>query len=79
MGERRDGPADGPRRGRVEEADLRCEGMRVTLRGRALRLILWLAAHQSRINESAPESGQIWLTWKGEGPNSITGDIRTKL
>lgn len=61
------------------EGELRCGGQRVRLRGRALRLIIWLAGHQARINETAPESGQIWLTWKGSGPSSIDGDIRTRL
>lgn len=62
-----------------EEGDLRVDGHRVRLRGRTLSLILWLAGHQTRINETAPESGQIWLTWKGSGPRSIDGDIRTRL
>lgn len=61
------------------EGELSYGGHRVRLRGRALRLILWLAGHQARINEPAPESGQIWLTRKGEGPRSIDGDIRTRL
>ena len=61
------------------EGELRCGGQRVRLWGRALRLIIWLAGHQARINETAPESGQIWLTWKGDGPHSIDGDIRTRL
>jgi hypothetical protein len=65
--------------GKVIEGELRCGGHRVRLRGRALRLIIWLAGHQTRINETAPESGQIWLTWKGDGPHSIDGDIRTRL
>jgi hypothetical protein len=65
--------------GEGHEGELRYGGVRVRLRGRALSLILWLAGHQTRINETAPESGQIWLTWKGEGPKSIEGDIRTRL
>ena len=65
--------------GAEHEGELRCGSLRVPLRGRTLRLILWLAGHQARINETAPESGQIWLTWKGEGPRSIDGDIRTRL
>ena len=65
--------------GEGHEGELRYGGVRMRLRGRALRLILWLAGHQTRINETAPESGQIWLTWKGEGPQSIDGDIRTRL
>jgi hypothetical protein len=62
-----------------DQGELRCGGTRTPLRGRALRLILWLAAHQTRINETAPERGQLWLTWKGAGPHSIDGDIRTPL
>lgn len=65
--------------GETSEGELRYGGMRMRLRGRALRLILWLAGHQTRINDTAPESGQIWLTWKGDGPRSIDGDIRTRL
>lgn len=68
------------RRGVVSaEGELRCGGARVTLAGRSLRLIVWLATHQERINQSAEESGQLWLTWKGVGPHSISGDIRTRL
>jgi hypothetical protein len=65
--------------GGTYKGELRYGSHHVRLRGRALRLILWLAGHQRRINETAPESGQIWLTWKGEGPRSIDGDIRTRL
>ena len=65
--------------GKGHEGELRFGGIRLRLRGRALRLILWLAGHQTRINETAPESGQLWLTWKGDGPQSIDGDIRTRL
>lgn len=61
------------------EGELRYRGVHVRLHGRALRLILWLAGHQARINEMAPERGQLWLTWKGEGPHSVEGDIRTRL
>lgn len=61
------------------EAELRWDGRRLPLRGRTLRLILWLADHQARINETAPASGQLWMTWKGEGPRSIDGDLRTPL
>lgn len=59
--------------------ELRYRGLRVPLSGRALRLILWIAARQTRLNETAPESGQLWLTWKGDGLASIDGDIRTRL
>ncbi len=61
------------------QGELRCGGMRFALRGRTLRLIIWMAAHQERINETAPDSGQLWLTWKGNGPHAIDGDIRTPL
>ena len=59
--------------------ELRYRGLRVHLSGRALRLILWIAARQTRLNETAPESGQLWLSWKGDGQRSIDGDIRTRL
>jgi hypothetical protein len=62
-----------------ECGELRWGATRVALRGRALRLILWLAGHQTRINSTAPDCGQLWLTWKGEGPQSIAGDIKTRL
>ena len=62
-----------------ETGELRYAGARFPLSGRVLRLALWLAAHQARINEAAPESGQIWMSWKGQGPHSITGDIKTPL
>ena len=62
-----------------DQGELRCGGLRIALHGRTLRLILWMAAHQARINETAPERGQIWLTWKGSGPHAIDGDIRTPL
>ncbi|HUY77464.1 MAG TPA: hypothetical protein VMV29_11880 [Ktedonobacterales bacterium] len=61
------------------EGELRCGQARLRVAGRALRLIAWLATHQERINQCAAESGQLWLTWKGEGPQSISGDIRTRL
>jgi hypothetical protein len=60
-------------------AELRYRDMRLLLSGRTLRLVLWIAARQSRLNGTAPECGQLWLTWKGEGERSITGDIRTTL
>lgn len=72
-------PGENTDHGESREGELRYDGIHVRLRGRALRLILWLAGHQTRINETAPESGQLWLTWKGEGPRSIDGDIRTRL
>ena len=65
--------------GPIGVGELRYRGRRIVLRGRALRLILWLAVRQNRLNETAPESGQLWLTWKGEGLRSIDGDIRTRL
>jgi hypothetical protein len=75
-------PVDAPawlEEGPIEVGELRYRGRRIVLRGRALRLILWLAVRQNRLNETAPESGQLWLTWKGEGLRSIDGDIRTRL
>jgi hypothetical protein len=78
MGDSGDSALEGDSGG-MYEGELRFGSQRVRLRGRALSLILWLAGHQRRINETALESGQIWLTWKGEGPRSIDGDIRTRL
>jgi hypothetical protein len=63
----------------AEKGELHYAGKRFPLQGRVLRLALWLAAHQARINDAAPESGQIWLSWKGQGLHSITGDIKTPL
>ena len=79
MGQGIMGDIEKGKHGESHEGELRYGSLRMHLRGRALRLILWLAGHQTRINETAPESGQIWLTWKGEGPQSIDGDIRTRL
>lgn len=59
--------------------DLRFGDVHVVLQGRALRLILWIAGHQTRLNQTADESGQLWLTWKGDGPHSIDGNIQTRL
>jgi hypothetical protein len=75
-------PVDTPawlEEGPIGVGELCYRGRRIVLRGRALRLIVWLAARQNRLNETAPESGQLWLTWKGEGLRSIDGDIRTRL
>ncbi|HEY7779703.1 MAG TPA: hypothetical protein VIC85_05780 [Ktedonobacterales bacterium] len=52
---------------------------RMPLDGRALRLILWVAARQTRINGMASEAGQLWMTWKGSGPRSIDGNIKAPL
>lgn len=54
-------------------------GRRIALGGRALKLILWVADRQERINETAPVAGQMWMTWKGDGPRSIDGDIKAPL
>jgi hypothetical protein len=69
------------------EADMPCasEGVllygnrRVLVCGRALKLIVWMAAHQTRINAMAPAAGQLWLTWKGDGEHSLSGDLKTAL
>jgi len=45
-----------------ESGELRYGNTSVRVRGRALRLVLWLVEHQKRINETAPVTGQIWLT-----------------
>ena len=62
-----------------DAGELRYCGRRLTLRGRVLRLILWLAARQRNINEIAPDAGQMWITGKGNGLHSMNGDIKTRL
>src|SRR5258708_7966565 len=59
-----------------DAAELRYRGMRLSLSGRALHLVLWLAGHQDRLNATASERGQVWITWKGEGLHSIDGEFR---
>lgn len=66
-------------RGDIGDGELRCAGLRLPLTGRTLRLVVWLAAQQARINATAAERGQLWLTWKGAGPGSISGRIETPL
>jgi len=66
-------------RGDIGAGELHCAGLRLALSGRTLRLIAWLAAQQGRINATAAERGQLWLTWKGDGPGSISGRIETPL
>jgi hypothetical protein len=63
----------------AEIGELVYRGRRIALGGRALKLILWVAIRQERINETAPAAGQLWMTWKGDGPRSIDGDIRAPL
>lgn len=63
----------------LAEGELRCGEQRWTISGRTLRLMLWLAARQQRINEVASERGQLWITWKGNGPHSIDGEVKTRL
>jgi len=61
------------------EGELRYGGLRWPIAGRTLRLMLWLATRQQRINEVASECGQLWITWKGSGPQSIDGEVKTRL
>lgn len=68
------GPPDDPVNG-----ELRCGEQRWTVTGRTLRLILWLATRQQRINTVASTSGQLWITWKGSGPQSIDGEVKLRL
>lgn len=68
-----------PWEGSLGTGELRYQGLRLFLCGRTLRLLLWIAARQHRLNVIAPDCGQIWVTWKGEGEDSISGDIRTPL
>jgi hypothetical protein len=63
----------------LAEGELRCGGLRWPIAGRTLRLMLWLATRQQRINAVASESGQLWITWKGSGPHSIDGEVKTRL
>lgn len=62
-----------------DEGTLVYHNLRVAVRGRALKLILWVASRQKRINETAPTAGQLWMSWKGDGPQSIDGDIKAPL
>jgi hypothetical protein len=59
--------------------ELRCGTLRWRIYGRTLRLMLWLAARQQQINTVAAQSGQLWITWKGDGPRSIDGEVKTRL
>ncbi len=68
-----------PWEGSLTQGELRYQGSRLFLYGRTLRLILWIAARQRHLNLVAPDCGQIWITWKGEAEDSISGDIRTPL
>lgn len=54
-------------------------GNHVELRGRALRLVLWIAAHQARLNATSAENGYLSLSWKGESAQSIEGDLHVRL
>jgi hypothetical protein len=65
--------------GQEGEAVVVYAGKQLRVRGRALRLIMWVAWHQQRINDFAPESGQLWLSWKGNGPGSIDGNLKVPL
>ncbi len=66
-------------RGGEEEARLFLHGRKTRLRGRTLQLVLWLAAHQRRINAVPGESGELWLTWKGHADATIAGRIQVRL
>jgi hypothetical protein len=78
-GEARSRVARAERESTGAEGELTCGGHRWALSGRVLRLMLWLAARQQPINAVAAESGQLWITWKGSGPRSITGEVKTQL
>jgi hypothetical protein len=62
-----------------EQGRLFLHGYKATVRGRTLQLILWLAAHQTRINAIHSEGGQLWLTWKGTTSATIEGSITVRL
>lgn len=51
----------------------------IILRDHAFELALWIARHQPRINDTAAESGQLILYWKGARRPAIAGEIRTRL
>ena len=59
--------------------EITSEGIRITLRGCAFQLALWIACRQSRINDAALDGGQLILNWKGRSPPSIAGEIKTRL
>ncbi|HLJ80031.1 MAG TPA: hypothetical protein VKT52_01015 [Ktedonobacterales bacterium] len=59
--------------------EITSEGTRITLRGCALQLALWIARRQSRINDAALDGGQLILNWKGVSSPSISGEIKTRL
>ncbi len=53
--------------------------IRLHLGGRTLRLVLWLAHHQDRVNVLGRNDGQLHLTWKGHRLEDIEGDIHFTL
>lgn len=63
----------------AEEGILILGNRRLVVYGRTLKVILWLIDRQQRINQIASAAGQLWLTWKGDGSHSITGDIKAPL
>jgi hypothetical protein len=67
------------RYGELRYGELRYGELRWPIAGRTLRLMLWLATRQQRINEVASDRGQLWITWKGSGPQSIDGEVKTRL
>jgi hypothetical protein len=76
----RTGRSEGDGGGEADEAVLLVyDGRRIGLRGRTLKLILWVAGRQARINETAADVGQLWLTWKGDGLQSIDGTLKASL
>lgn len=62
-----------------EQGRLFLHGYKATVRGRTLQLMLWMAAHQTRINAIHSEGGQLWLTWKGTTSATIEGSITVRL
>lgn len=74
MDEGKDADATGPAVGHLSVG-----GVSIAVGGRALRLMIWLADHQQCINSVAANRGQLWLTWKGDGPQSIDGEVKTRL
>lgn len=59
--------------------ELQYGGGRLLLRGRALRLIVWIATRQKLINAAAAQDGQLRLTWKGESERAMRGELLKPL
>lgn len=54
-------------------------GQHHAVHGRALALVLWIAHHQDRVNESRAQAGQLFATWKGGNFVSISGHVKVRF